>query len=71
MKRVAAVLHEVWGLFVDDGVFAAAIAVWPAVVWFAVARFGMPRGAASELLFVGLVAILIAGAVRHARPSGR
>jgi hypothetical protein len=70
MKRMAGVLHEVLGLFVDDGVFAAAIAAWPAIVWFAVARFGVPRVAASELLFAGLVAILVVGAVRYARPTG-
>ena len=41
MKWLRSIVREVWGLFVDDGNFAAAI-----VVWLALAVLVLPRVAA-------------------------
>ena len=65
MKWLRSVVREVWGLFVDDGSFAAAI-----VVWLALAVLVLPRvaaGWAGPVWFVGLAAILIESVLRAAR----
>jgi uncharacterized membrane protein len=55
---------EFFGLFVDDGRFAAAILLWLAADWLVLRRL---PAAAPGLLFAGLAIILAAGAARRAR----
>jgi hypothetical protein len=61
---------ELWGLFVDDGVFAGAIVVWLVVAWRVLPRLGLPPWLPAILLFAGLAAILVLGALRTARKRG-
>jgi membrane protein implicated in regulation of membrane protease activity len=70
MGWLRAVAREVWGLFVDDGSFAAAILFW---VVFAVLLAHLTSGPwwIGMVLFVGLAGILIQSALRFARRRGR
>jgi hypothetical protein len=71
MSWVKSVAREVWGLFVEDGSFAAAI-----LAWVVIAGVGLPRVAPAAswtghwtgpALFAGLAVILIESVVRFAR----
>jgi hypothetical protein len=65
VKWLRSIAREVWGLFVDDGSFAAAI-----VVWLAVAVLVLPQvaaGWAGPVWFVGLAAILVESVLRAGR----
>ncbi len=60
-------LREIYGLFVDDGVFAGAILCWLLLI-----RMLMKAALASAvllvlLLFAGLAVILVESATRYAR----
>jgi hypothetical protein len=59
MNWLSAVLKELWGLFVDDGLFALSILVWLAVGWM-LPRFGAPNVLTCILFAVGLAALLTA-----------
>ncbi len=67
MRLLKRIFDEALGLFVDDGAYAASIIVWligmAVLVRFTV--FGPV--VAGPLLFVGLAAILVQGALRKAR----
>jgi hypothetical protein len=67
MGWIKSVAREVWGLFVDDGSFAAAIVVWLAVVLLAVRRVAWGARFGGVVLFVGLAAVLIENVLRYAR----
>ena len=64
MKGLILIRDELWGLFVDDGVFAGAIALWLVMAWAVLPR--LPGWLPAILLFGGLAAILVFGAVRKA-----
>ncbi len=66
MSWLKAIGREALGLFVDDGVFAACILVWLGLVWLGVAA-GLAAGWAGVVLFAGLAAVLLHGALRRAR----
>jgi membrane protein implicated in regulation of membrane protease activity len=70
MAWFRAVAREVWGLFVDDGSFAAAILSW-VVVAVLLARLTPGAWWVALLLFGGLAGILIHSALRFARRRGR
>jgi small basic protein len=65
MRYLVTIVHEVWHLFVDDAAFAAAIVVWPALIWLAV-RLGVPLFLAPEMLSIGYGIILYLGAIDRA-----
>ncbi len=67
MGWLRTVVREVYGLFVDDGSFAVAIAVWVGVVWVVVRRFGVSGGVGAAVLFGGLGVILVESLWRFAR----
>lgn len=67
MNRVHTVLAEIYGLFVDDGIFAVAIIAWVALGWLVLPRLGLPAGWQGPILFLGLAAILVESAARRAR----
>ena len=67
MKLLVAVLHEAFGLFVDDGAFALAILAWLAIVGLVAGEVHNAKPFCGLLLFLGLVFILAAGVVRRAR----
>ena len=60
MSRLRTVALEIWGLFVDDGWFAAAVLLW--LLFFRLALTRVPG--AGTILFAGLAAILLVSAVR-------
>ena len=69
MKTFRTILGELVGLFVEDKLFALAIALWIAIAW-AMSAFtlGSPeiRGL---ILFLGLACVLVGGIVRGARTT--
>lgn len=67
MKLLRTILSELIGLFVDDGIFAAAVLIWLALVAFAAPAVGAPALWRGVALFAGLVAIMIESVVRRAR----
>jgi hypothetical protein len=70
MNALQTILHEILGLFVDDGSFALAILLWLAVVWLLIRPLQLPIPA-GILLFLGLAAILVESVTRFARKSSR
>ena len=68
MRVIAAAISEIWHLFVEDGPFAAAIVLWPCLIWLLDRRTAFAGAAGSTMLAIGMIVILIAGAVRHRHP---
>ncbi len=67
MRLLRTILSELIGLFVDDGIFAAAVVIWVVLVAFAAPAIGAPALWRGGALFAGLVAILIESVARRAR----
>jgi hypothetical protein len=65
MTWLSVVLKELWGLFVDDGLFALSILIWLAVGWM-LPRLGLPNVLTCILFPVGLAALLAASTLRGA-----
>ena len=66
MGWIKTVAREIWGLFVDDGSFAATIVVWLGFVLLILRRFASAR-VDGFILFAGLVGLLIENVVRSSR----
>jgi hypothetical protein len=64
MGWLRSIVREMWGLFVDNGSFAAAIVVWLALAVLVLPRVGVSPRAAGPALFAGLAAILIESVLR-------
>ncbi len=58
MKLLAAIGHELWGLFIDDGFLAVALLVWVFAVGLILPAIGMAL-AGGPILFFGCAYILI------------
>ena len=67
MKWIKTVFREVFGLFVDDGVFAVAILLWLAIIRWGAPHVHIPSRATGILLYAGLALILSESALRYAR----
>jgi hypothetical protein len=67
MSWVKSVAREVWGLFVEDGSFAAAILVWVVIVGVGLVRVAAAASWTGPALFAGLAVVLIESVVRFAR----
>ena len=65
MRVIAAAINEIWHLFVEDGPFAIAIVLWPCLIWVFDRRAQLAGTAASAMLAVGMIIILVAGALRR------
>ena len=66
MIRVRSIVSELISLFVDDGLFAAALLVWVVVIGFLLPELGVASGFwRSVTLFAGLAAILIESVMRR------
>jgi hypothetical protein len=65
MTWLSVVLKELWGLFVDDGLFALSILIWLALDWM-LPRLGLSNVLTCILLAVGLAALLTASSLRCA-----
>ncbi len=60
MRFLRKMLGELFGLFVDDGAFAAAVVIWLAFVALLLPRLNAARTWGGAVLFAGLAVILIA-----------
>lgn len=69
MNVLRTFILELIGLFIDDGLFAAAIVLWAALVGFVAPVAGIPSMWRAALLFVGLAVILVESVTRRARSS--
>ena len=67
MSTLKTILSEVFGLFVDDGSYAAAILVWLGLCWIVLPRLPALGPWSGVVLFVGLAAIMVESALRRAR----
>jgi hypothetical protein len=68
MGTLRAILHEIIGLFVDDGSLALALVVWCALVGLLMLTVsGVTMAAAGATLLAGCVAILLVNVVTAAR----
>jgi hypothetical protein len=68
MGTLRAILHEIIGLFVDDGSLALALVVWCALVGLLMLVVsGVTMAAAGAALLAGCVAILLVNVVTAAR----
>jgi hypothetical protein len=65
MTWLRVVLQEVWGLFVDDGLFALSILIWLVVGWI-LPRLGLSPVLTCGLFAAGLAALLTTSALRRA-----
>jgi hypothetical protein len=70
MRRIAPILRELLGLFVDDARFALAILTWLTALALLLPQIPLPawRGA---LLFTGLAVILVWHCLRHVTRRAR
>jgi hypothetical protein len=67
MAFLAAVLKELFGLFVDDGSLALALLAWVALCALLAATGLAPPALLGPLLFVGLAVVMIENVLRRAR----
>jgi membrane protein implicated in regulation of membrane protease activity len=67
MRWLKSIAREVFGLFVDDGIFAVAILAWLALAVVVLPRAGLWTRVAGPVLFAGLALILIESALRFSR----
>jgi membrane protein implicated in regulation of membrane protease activity len=65
MRWIASIVHEVFGLFVDDGLFALAIILWLAVAALMLPLVPLPLAWHGPVLFAGLAVILSWNCLRH------
>ena len=71
MRWLKSIAREIYGLFVDDGSFAAAIMVWLAFCVVALPRVTAGTWWAGPVLFAGLAVILIESVLRLVRQRGK
>jgi hypothetical protein len=64
MSVVRAILAELWGLFVDDGLLALGLALWIAAAAVLVPALGL-RAFGGPVLFAGAALILVASLLRR------
>jgi hypothetical protein len=63
MTWCRAVLKELWGLFVDDGLFALSILIWLVVGWI-LPKLGIPNVLTCILFAIGLPVLLTTSTLR-------
>lgn len=67
MRWLRSVVRELWGLFVDDGNFAAGIVLWLAIVLLGLRRFAAGIRWGGVALFAGLALLLVENVLHRAR----
>ncbi|OJY59026.1 MAG: hypothetical protein BGP10_08875 [Rhodanobacter sp. 68-29] len=67
MKWLRTMLAELWGLFVDDGLYAFAIVAWLLLAWLALPLLDLGGVWNALVLATGLLAILVESVLRRAR----
>jgi hypothetical protein len=67
MSWLKTIILEIYGLFVDDGIYALAIVAWLAIAALVLPRLAIPASADALILFAGLLLIVFESALRRAR----
>jgi hypothetical protein len=67
MSWLRSVLTEIWGLFVDDGRFAATIVAWLVICGLLLPLLEVPAELKGPILFAGLGIVLVESTLRRAR----
>ena len=67
MRWFKSIIHEIFGLFVDDGSFAIAILAWLALTIGLLPRLAPNSHWSGPVLFVGLALILVESTLRFSR----
>ncbi|HEU4825924.1 MAG TPA: hypothetical protein VFS85_05555 [Dongiaceae bacterium] len=67
MASLAAILRELWSLFVDDGRLALALVIWVALGGIGLPLSPIPPAWDAPALFVGCVVILVFNVMRSMR----
>jgi membrane protein implicated in regulation of membrane protease activity len=67
MKVLLTALHEVYGLFVEDGSYALVILLWLGAAAFVFPHLPGGSGWRAPVLFVGLIVLLVENVRRSAR----
>lgn len=70
MSLLRAILHELIGLFVDDGALAFALVAWCALLLAANALLAPPPILSAAALALGCAVILLVNVVTSARKRG-
>lgn len=68
MSGLRTIVVELLAVFVDEGRFAGAIVAWLVLAALVLPRLPLPHGVPPVILFAGLAAILVEGALHRARP---
>jgi membrane protein implicated in regulation of membrane protease activity len=71
MNWLKTILHEIFGLFVDDASFALAILLWLVLVNVLTPHLGIPTSWSAIILFAGLALILAESTTRYAKPRNQ
>ena len=66
MSWLKTIIAEIYGLFVDDGIFALAIVAWLGIASFVLPRVNIPANANALILFAGLLLIMLESTLRRA-----
>jgi hypothetical protein len=67
VKWLKTILHEIFGLFVDDASFAFAILLWLVLVKTLTPHLGISTRWTGVILFTGLALILAESTIRYAK----
>lgn len=67
MRWLKTALAEIYGLFVEDGRYAATVVVWLALAWLVLPALALGDPWNAAILFVGLLVILFESVLRGAR----
>ena len=67
MSSLAAILKELWGLFVDDGSLALALIAWVTISGLGLPHLPVPVEWDGPVLFAGCLVILVSTVLRSAR----
>jgi hypothetical protein len=67
VKWLKTILHEIFGLFVDDASFALAILLWLVLVKTLTPQLGISTRWTGVILFTGLALILAESTIRYAK----
>jgi hypothetical protein len=69
MTYLKKIVHEIFGLFVDDGSFALAILIWLGITSWSASHLSLAPTTLGVILFTGFVLILCESVTRYARRS--
>lgn len=69
MNTVRTICREIFGLFVDDGIFAVLVVTWLGLIALLLPHLASVSRWGGGILFGGLAAILMWSSIQYARRS--